>query len=48
MLEGQLILATIAQRYRFTLVPGQPVTPEPALTLRTRFGVHVMLHRRKQ
>ena len=46
MLEGQLILATVAQRYRFTLVPGHPVTPEPALTLRTRSGVLVTTRRR--
>jgi cytochrome P450 len=46
MLEGQLILATVAQRYRFSLVPGHAVTPEPALTLRTRAGVRVTVHRR--
>lgn len=46
MLEGQLILATVAQRYRFTLVPGHAVTPEPALTLRTRDGVLVTMRRR--
>lgn len=46
MLESQLILATVAQRYRFTLVPGHSVTPEPALTLRTRDGVLVTMSRR--
>ena len=46
MLEGQLILATVAQRYRFALVPGHTVAPEPALTLRTRSGVLVTMQRR--
>lgn len=46
MLESQLILATVAQRYRFTLVPGHVVLPEPALTLRTRSGVLVTMQRR--
>jgi cytochrome P450 len=46
MLEGQLILATVAQRYRFALVPGHEVVPEPALTLRTRSGVLVTMQRR--
>jgi cytochrome P450 len=46
MLEGQLILATVAQRYRFRLVPGHAVTPEPALTLRTRDGVLVTMRQR--
>lgn len=46
MLEGQLILATIAQCYRFALVPGHEVVPEPALTLRTRSGVLVTMQRR--
>jgi cytochrome P450 len=46
LLESHLILATVAQRYQFTLVPGYPVTPEPALTLRTRSGVRVSMRRR--
>ena len=46
LLESQLILATVAQRYQFALVPGHPVTPEPALTLRTGSGVVVSMRRR--
>lgn len=34
MTEAQLILATIAQRYRLELVSGQVVSPEPLITLR--------------
>jgi len=39
MLEGQLVLATIAQRYRFCVVPGKAVEPEPVLTLKVRDGL---------
>jgi cytochrome P450 len=34
MLEGQLVLATVAQRYRICFSPGQSVEPEPILTLK--------------
>jgi cytochrome P450 len=35
MLEGQLVLATVAQRFRLTAVPGQPNQPEAGITLRS-------------
>lgn len=38
-MEAALILATIAQRFRFTLVPGQKITPWPAATLRPKEGI---------
>jgi cytochrome P450 len=41
MVEAQLVLATIAQRFRLDLVPGHPVEPEPLITLRPRFGLRV-------
>ena len=43
LMEGTLILAAIAQRYRITLVPGQSVTPDTTFTLRPRPGVEVTL-----
>jgi cytochrome P450 len=43
IMEGQLILATIAQRYRLDLMPGHPVVVEPLITLRARYGVRMML-----
>jgi cytochrome P450 len=46
MLEAVLVLATIAQQFRLTLVPGRQATPAPAMTLRPKDGVHVTLHRR--
>jgi cytochrome P450 len=44
LLEAELVLATIAQRYRLDLVPGQAVEPEPQITLRPRRGVRVTAH----
>jgi cytochrome P450 len=39
LLEAQLLLATIARRYRLDLVPGHPVATHPMITLRTRYGM---------
>jgi cytochrome P450 len=44
MMEATLILATIAQRYRPSLVPDHPVVPLPSLTLRPKFGMRMVLH----
>jgi cytochrome P450 len=41
MMEAALLLATIAQRYRLSLVPGHPVEMEPLITLRTRYGLRM-------
>ena len=46
LMEMQLILATIAQRYKLRLVPGHPVEPEAFLSLRPRYGLPMTLHRR--
>ncbi|MDX1947147.1 MAG: cytochrome P450 [Pirellulaceae bacterium] len=34
MLEGTLVIATIASRYRLQIVPGQTIVPHPSVTLR--------------
>ncbi len=47
MLEGSLILATIAQRFHVRMVPGHPVEPEPLLTLRFRHGLPATLGARQ-
>ncbi len=46
--EGILVLATLAQRWQARLVLGHPVTPEPLITLRPKFGMRMTLHRRNQ
>jgi cytochrome P450 len=44
--EAQLVIATIAQRYRLRLVPGHPVETVAMITLRPRHGLKMTLHRR--
>jgi cytochrome P450 len=44
MLEAQLIIATVAQRYRLDLVPGQAIEPEPSVTLRPKHGLWMTAH----
>jgi cytochrome P450 len=46
MMEAQLVLATVAQRYCLRLVPGHPVEPQVLLTLRPRYGLPMTLHPR--
>src|SRR5205807_8620728 len=48
MLEMQLVLATIAQRYQLDLVPGHPVVPQPAISLRPRYGMWMTLRPRER
>ena len=43
MMEAQLILATIAQRYRLRLVPDYRVEPQILLTMRPRHGLPMNL-----
>ena len=44
--EATLVLATLAQRWAPQLMPGADVTPMPAVTLRTRNGMPMVLRRR--
>jgi cytochrome P450 len=44
MTEAQLVVATIAQRYRLRLIPGHPVELHPLVTLRPRHGMQMTLH----
>jgi cytochrome P450 len=44
MTETQLVVATVAQRYRLRLVPGHPVELHPLITLRPRNGMRMTLH----
>jgi cytochrome P450 len=43
MMEARLLLATILQRFSPKLVPGHPVVPRPMVTLRARYGMHMVL-----
>jgi cytochrome P450 len=46
--EGVLVLATLAQRWRAELSAGQRVAMKPMITLRTRYGMRMVLVRRGQ
>ena len=42
-MEGVLVLATFAQRWKMDLVPGHPVEPEPLFTLRPKYGMRMQV-----
>jgi cytochrome P450 len=44
LMELPLVLATIAQRFRFSLPPGPPVLPKPQLTLQPSRPILLKLH----
>jgi cytochrome P450 len=46
-MEGVLLLATIAQRWKLTLVPGHRVQPEPLITLRPKYGMRMQVEARE-
>jgi len=46
LMEATLILATVAQKFRFRLVPGHPVTPLASITLRPAHGIRATLEAR--
>jgi cytochrome P450 len=46
MIEAQLIVAMIAQRYRIDLVPDPNIRPEPLITLRPTPGIRARLRKR--
>jgi cytochrome P450 len=43
MQEALLVLATVAQRFRFAPVPGERITPKPCITLRPEPGIRMIL-----
>jgi len=40
-MELVLLVATFAQQWRFELVPGHPVVPQAAVTLRPKYGMRM-------
>jgi len=46
MMEAQLVLATVAQRYSLRLLPGHLVEPQVLLTMRPRYGLPMTLYPR--
>ena len=45
-MEGIILLATIAQRWRLRLVPGHPVALQPIITLRPKHGMRMIVEAR--
>ncbi|HVS34011.1 MAG TPA: cytochrome P450 [Gemmataceae bacterium] len=43
LMEACLVLATLARRCRFSLVPGPPIRPAPAITLKPEGGIPVVV-----
>ena len=48
LIEAQLSVATLAQRYRLQLVKGHRVEAWPLITLRPRYGMPMVIERRVQ
>ncbi len=44
LMEARLILATMAQRYRLSLTPGQTIEPMSFVSLRPKFGIQMQAH----
>ena len=44
LMEGQLLLAQMAQKYELRLVPEHAIEKEVAITLRPRYGMKMTLH----
>ncbi|MGA8341042.1 MAG: cytochrome P450 [Candidatus Sulfotelmatobacter sp.] len=47
-MEGVLLLATLAQKWRLRLIPGHRVEPEPLITLRPKYGMRMQLESRAE
>jgi cytochrome P450 len=46
MTEAVLIIAALASKFRFNLVPGHPVIPWPSITLNPKYGLKMVVNRR--
>jgi cytochrome P450 len=46
MMEAILLLATLANRFRLRLSPGQTIEPMPSITLRPKYGIRMELQAR--
>ena len=47
MIEAQLLLVILIQRFRFDLAPGQRVALLPRITLRPKHGMKMRLTQRR-
>src|SRR5437773_11859860 len=47
-MEGALLVATLPQQCQMQLVPGHPVELQPLITLRPKYGMRMIVRRRKE
>jgi cytochrome P450 len=47
-MEGQIVLAALAQAVTFDLVVGQRIVPEPLITLRPCGGIKMVVRRNRE
>lgn len=45
-MEGVLVIATLAQKWKMRLVPGHRVKLQPSITLRPKYGMQMIVERR--
>jgi hypothetical protein len=46
-MEGVLLIATIAQKWKMRLAPDQVVEPKAMVTLRPRYGMRMVIEARE-
>jgi cytochrome P450 len=46
--EAQIVLATVAQKYRLRVLANHPIGLQPLVTLRPRYGLKVTLERESE
>jgi len=45
-MEAVLVMATLVQKWRLRLAPGHPVEPQPLITLRSKYGMRMLVEGR--
>lgn len=45
LMEAILMLATVAQKFAFDLVPNQRIEPQPSITMRPKYGLKMVLRK---
>jgi cytochrome P450 len=45
-MEGMMLIATIASKWKMHLVPGQTIVPKPLITIRPKYGMKMIMERR--
>jgi len=46
-MEGVLLIATLGQKWKLRLLPAHPIALKPVITLRPRYGMRMIVNRRR-